>query len=100
MIEGKLGIRSIDLIYKRVIIRGLLCVICTLVAAFVPGFVNIISFLGCFCVSMTGFVLPPLFCLQLTRARHRDFLRDAGLLLLGVIATTVSSAVTFRALLN
>ncbi|KAL7488907.1 hypothetical protein ACHAW6_014500 [Cyclotella cf. meneghiniana] len=99
MIEGKLGIRSIDLIYKRVIIRGLLCVICTLLAAFVPGFVNIISFLGCFCVSMTGFVLPPIFCLRLTNSAHPGVF-DVGLLLVGLITTAVTSAMTFHDLMT
>jgi len=73
MIEGKLGIDSYSSANGRVLVRVTLCTVCTFVAVFVPGFVRIISFIGCFCVSIVGFVLPPLFCLLLehNRANHK-----------------------------
>ena len=48
---------------------------------------------------MTGFVLPPLFCLRLTNGTNPGFLRDVGLLLVGLIATAVTSAMTFNDLM-
>ena len=103
MIEGKMGLDS-DCLRNRVAVRTLLCSSCTLLAAFVPGFVHIISFVGCFCVSMTGFVYPPLFSLSLKTLRcdmqQKHYLGDAGLLLLGLMTTGITSVMTFRDLVN
>ena len=102
MIEGKLGIGMHE-VYKRIAIRVLLCVLCTGLAEYAPGFVHIVSFIGCFCVSIVGFVLPPLFCIQLRhdnskdRTSKMDFLSycDIGALVIGIITTIVTSTMTF-----
>lgn len=107
LLEGKLGIVNDHFSRrKRVTVRILFCIICTIFAEFLgSGFVHIVSFIGCFCVSMTGFVLPPLFCIQLTIKRKSIYkegllidsmlLRDAAVLMLGITATIVTSALTF-----
>lgn len=100
MIEGKLNIDGSNNMMHRNMIRILLCSICTVLAAFMPGFVPIISFVGCFCVSIVGFVLPPLFFLRLSNSRQVDFLSGGILLLFGVITTFVTSVMTFRDLVT
>ena len=103
--EGKLGIDSN--IQNRIAVRVLFVIVCTLVSEFVPsGFVHVVSFIGCFCVAMVGFVLPPLFCIQLRAASAKgehqmdsQFLYDASILALGIVATAFTSALTFRELL-
>jgi hypothetical protein len=78
-----------------------------LISDFVPnGFVDILSFIGCFCVATTGFVLPSLFCIQLSRQQrkfdsHMDwvFIIDVVALILGISATCVTTYLTFRVLL-
>ena len=106
MIEGKLGVGKNEL-YKRIVIRVLLCVLCTGVSAYAPGFVHIVSFIGCFCVSIVGFVLPPLFCIQLRHNKTRDMLNssmdlrsycDVFALLIGIITTILTSTMTFSEL--
>jgi len=113
LIEGKLGIDETDHFSQKVTIRVLLCVVCTILAEYAPGFVHIVSFIGCFCVAIAGFVLPPLFSIQLALKQDRgdhDFLRfktmlpslispqivgDLGLLVVGVAATVITSILTF-----
>ncbi|KAL7505217.1 hypothetical protein ACHAXN_002723 [Cyclotella atomus] len=73
MIEGKLAIKKCDLIDVRILIRALLCGTCTVLAGFVPGFVHVVSFIGCFCASILGFVLPPLLHLKLTKAKGQSY---------------------------
>jgi amino acid permease len=101
MIEGKLGIGMNEL-YKRISIRVLLCVLCTLCSEFAPGFVHIVSFIGCFCVSIVGFVLPPLFCIQLRHNTRKDSMTmdyttycDVSALVIGIITTILTSTMTF-----
>lgn len=94
MIEGKLSTKSRHFIFVRIS----LCSSCTFLAAFVPGFVRIISFVGCFCVSTLGFVLPPVFCLKL--ATHKKCASNVVLLLIGAATTIATSTMTFRDLVN
>jgi len=109
LIEGKLVID--DNHHRRhhhcILIRVVFCLVCMLISDFVPnGFVDILSFIGCFCVATTGFVLPSLFYIQLSRQRrkidsHMDrvFIIDVIALILGIIATCVTTYLTFRVLL-
>ena len=104
MIEGKLGV-GIDEISNRIAIRLLLCILCTGVSEYAPGFVHLVSFMGCFCVSITSFVLPPLFCIQLRNKRRQgdssttkvDFISycDLGFLVFGILTTILTSIMTF-----
>lgn len=95
MIEGKLGVRM-DELYKRIAIRLLLCVMCTGVAEYAPGFVHLVSFMGCFCVSIVSFVLPPLFCIQLgSQKGNSPSYCDISAFVTGIMITIFTSTMTF-----
>lgn len=114
LIEGKWGIDS-TIALNRIFVRVPFCVLCTFLSDFLPnGFVHVVSFIGCFCVAIAGFVLPPLFCMQLSNQRRvrvsrmggtrgigidSTFLCDFAVLVLGILATTLTSALTFRELM-
>lgn len=115
LMEGKLGIEMDDRqrqssTRRRVFVRVPFCLTCMVLSEFVPdGFVHLLSFIGCFCVATTGFILPSLFCLQLSRARGNAprqgstdwvFLCDIMALALGIIATCITSTLTFQKLIG
>ncbi len=118
MMEGKLGIGSMvdesgqrqsststsaSTTRRRALIRVPFCLACMVLSELVPnGFVHLLSFIGCFCVATTSFVLPSLFCLQLSRRTSADgmFLCDAAALAVGVVATCVTSSLTLRELIG
>ena len=102
MIEGKLGI-GLDEVRKRIAVRVLLCMLCMIVSEHAPGFVHVVSFIGCFCASIIGFVLPPLFCIQLRHNTRKDNVTkmdfisccDVGAFVIGIITTILTSTMTF-----
>ncbi|KAL7535935.1 hypothetical protein ACHAXR_006822 [Thalassiosira sp. AJA248-18] len=113
LVEGKLGIDNTQqsYMYKKIVVRVLFCIVCVAFSEFVPnGFVHVVSFIGCFCVAMAGFVLPPLFCIQLSNKGRSLFNRglkidsvllcDVCALVIGIIATTITSTMTFRELMT
>ena len=100
MIEGKLNNDQNSSLHHQIWIRISLCGICMILAAFVPGFVHVISFIGCCCVSILSFVLPPLFSIQLKKGKQEVCPYEFGLLALGLLTTVVTSAMTFRNLTN
>jgi amino acid permease len=126
LIEGKLGMADNDddddddgrrrhrhrrLATERVLVRILICLSCMAFSEYVPnGFVDLVSFIGCFCGATTGFVLPPLFRLKLSsvdgkpwssrEGMDRERMCDVGALMLAVVATSITSALTFRELIG
>mmetsp|Transcript_16721 Transcript_16721/g.39998 ORF Transcript_16721/g.39998 Transcript_16721/m.39998 type:complete len:339 (+) Transcript_16721:734-1750(+) len=119
LIEGKLfGLLAVDsdgkmrysfFEHRRIVVRVLVVATCTIFSAFLgSGFVDVVSFIGCFCVAIAGLVLPPLFCIQLSlsksSSRHekRDsmLIYDSFALVLGIVVTVISSVLTFRELMN
>mmetsp|Transcript_35772 Transcript_35772/g.54231 ORF Transcript_35772/g.54231 Transcript_35772/m.54231 type:complete len:506 (+) Transcript_35772:543-2060(+) len=72
LVEGKLGIDSQTQVSHRILVRLCICTICTVTSIYVPGFVYVISFIGSFCISMLGFVFPPLFHLILLKQRLKE----------------------------
>ena len=126
LIEGKLGMADNDddddddddgrrrhrrLAPERVLVRILICLSCMAFSEYVPnGFVDLVSFIGCFSGATTGFVLPPLFRLKLSSAdgkplssregMDRERMCDVGALMLAVVATSITSALTFRELIG
>ncbi|KAL3816074.1 hypothetical protein ACHAXA_009712 [Cyclostephanos tholiformis] len=119
LIEGKLGMVDADdsgdgggggqrqrrrsLAPKRILVRVVICLSCIAFSVNVPnGFVNLVSFIGCFCGATTGFVLPPLFRLKLSTGGKcwPECLCDVGALVLAVVATSITSALTFRELIG
>jgi amino acid permease len=95
---------------RRGLVRFCVCGISALLATSLPSFVQVLSLVGCACVGMVGFVLPPLLhsrLLWLSQRRlgqnlcfgghHCRFLVvDALLLTWGVIATVISTVYTLR----
>ena len=109
LIEGKMGIDDEveHSMYKKILLRVSFWLVCISLALYLPnGFVHLVSFIGCFCVSMLGFVLPPLFSLQLSTqsktavVRDPMFICDAGALIIGITATSITSCLTFRDLMK
>ncbi|KAL7543621.1 hypothetical protein ACHAWF_007426 [Thalassiosira exigua] len=107
LVEGKLGMESMR---EKVMVRTIFCIVCTVLSEFLgSGFVHIVSFIGCFCVSMTSFVLPPLFCIQLSKKRKSStgestcidlaLIFDIAVLFLGITTTAFTSIVTFHELI-
>jgi hypothetical protein len=107
MIEGKLGFAlNVDSQQQssttsgRALVRVPFCLACMVFSEFIPdGFVHLLSFIGCFCVATTGFILPSLFCLRLSKG-IRDNSADVVALAIGVIATCITSSLTFRELVG
>jgi len=68
---------------KSIVVRVALCTMCTCVSVFIPDFVSIVSFIGCFSVALVSFVFPPLFyvvllctCCSSTARRRGSKLRE------------------------
>lgn len=83
----------------RVIVRWSICLVCATISAMVPGFVDVLSFVGCCCVAVVGFCLPPFLHLVLTWQRGTPVASlgfDMALLVWGVLATVVSTVYTFQ----
>lgn len=98
LLEGKLGVGGGEQHHKAVMVRLTICVVCTGLSLLLgDGFVNVVSFIGCFCMSMVGFVLPTLFCVQLSTEKLRKL--DAAMLVVGIIATAYTSTLTFKAMI-
>jgi hypothetical protein len=72
LLEGKFGIRAGANYSWRVLIRISIVCFTTAIGATVPGFVTIISLIGCCCVSLVSFVFPPLFFIRLQEKKYRD----------------------------
>lgn len=68
LLEGKMLIQqsSSTFYYMRIFLRIMICMICTSISVFVPDFVSIVSFIGCFAVAFVSFILPPLFYVVLS----------------------------------
>mmetsp|Transcript_3502 Transcript_3502/g.7305 ORF Transcript_3502/g.7305 Transcript_3502/m.7305 type:complete len:333 (+) Transcript_3502:90-1088(+) len=115
LIEGKLGMDDVKQSPSsrgRIAVRVLVVSACAAFSVFLgSGFVDVVSFIGCFCVAIAGLVLPPLFCIQLSLKQQRQsvlykegfgidsvLVCDAAALVLGMIATAISSILTFREL--
>jgi solute carrier family 36 (proton-coupled amino acid transporter) len=72
---------------------------CVLIAVVVPGFVRVVSLVGCLCVAVVSFCLPPVFHWRLSLLYGNDkhtTTRWVDLLLLawGIVATIVSTFYT------
>ena len=97
----------------KAIVRWGICLVCASISVFVPGFVNVLSFVGCLCVACVGFVIPPflhlILSLKANRGRHESggsisceellapsIWVDVALLLWGLLATIVGTFYTFQ----
>ncbi len=84
-------------------IRYSICVLCAVISVSIPGFVYVLSFVGCCSVALVGFIIPPLLHIALV-LKHEPAIPIAGIVLdfimltWGLSATIISSAITFRRL--
>jgi amino acid permease len=104
-------------VLRRAIVRYGLVSICIIVAVSLPDFVEVLALVGCFCVALVSFCVPPIIHLRLlclahlrqnkqdcgtvtvTRSASESFpskyaILDAALLAWGVFATIVSTVCT------
>jgi len=104
LLEGKISIHVPEPVLRTVMRLGM-CVVCSIIAVSVPGFVQVLSFVGCFCVALVGFVMPPLLHLVLLWKQEtwpdavrtkRTILCDALMLTWGISATIITSIFTLR----
>jgi amino acid permease len=78
---------------KRVAVRFGICAVAVLVAVALPSFVQVLSFVGCACVAMVSFCMPPLLHLRLSAwtADRTTILLDGFMLAWGLTATVIST---------
>jgi amino acid permease len=99
LLEGKWQMED-----QRVAVRFGICAVTVLVAVALPSFVQVLSFVGCACVGMVSFCVPPVLHLKLALssggANNNNnkvdrtspaVLLDAVMLVWGVTATVISS---------
>lgn len=61
LVTGKLGLSPINQsLAARIAIRSSVTITCVLISALIPDFVTVVTFIGCCCLSLVGFVYPPL----------------------------------------
>jgi len=132
IVEGKLGIglrndgnsksdgENEKMSSSQLAVRLGVCVMGVVISVMVPAFVNVISFVGTFCVAIVSFIFPPLLHTVLmwrnmmfseTGKRPTAACNGRGkwiailvgdilLLLWGVIAATIASTITFQELIG
>jgi amino acid permease len=100
LLEGKWHMEE-----QRVFVRFGICAVAVLLAVALPSFVQVLSFVGCACVGMVSFCVPPLLHLKLSCSssasasasslhqvnRTGTVLLDVFMLTWGVIATVIST---------
>jgi proton-coupled amino acid transporter len=97
LLEGKISAEPDQ--RTKVMVRFGICLATVVISVVVPGFVYVLSFVGCFCVALVGFVVPPLFHLVLLRGRKAPlavYWVDVLMLTWGIAATCISTAYTFN----
>jgi hypothetical protein len=102
LLEGKIVVPETTMLL-RVVVRLGICLLCSFISVFVPGFVDVLSFVGCFCVALVSFVVPPLLHVVLTEQSSiptglfkRARLLDLIMLVWGISATVITSVYTLR----
>ena len=105
LVEGKIAKNSAasEVPYStRVVVRMGIALTCVSISVLVPGFVSVLSLVGCASVAAVGFVVPPLLFLRLRYLRSLwswDLVFDVVMLLWGVVATAITTSYTFQNIL-
>ena len=97
LLEGKISAEPDQ--RTKVMVRFGICFVTVAISVGVPGFIYVLSFVGCFCVALVGFVVPPLFHLVLLRGRKAPlaiYWVDVIMLTWGIVATVISTTYTFH----
>lgn len=91
------------------VVRFILALLCAVVSVSVPNFVYVVSFVGCFCVTLLSFAYPPIlhmrcmyqFCPEEKRLSMKKMIvTDMILLTLGIIITIFTSLLTFKSMME
>jgi hypothetical protein len=109
LLEGKVQLHRLGIALSehttRIIFRFGICILCVGVSLYVPGFVDVLSLVGCCCVAVVGFCVPPflhaLLCYQARRHIPLNVCSmtvDILMLSWGIFATVISTTYTFRQL--
>ncbi|CAB9517361.1 amino acid [Seminavis robusta] len=105
LVEGKIvkisAASHIDVPYRvRATVRMGIALTCVTISVMVPGFVSVLSLVGCASVATVGFVVPPLLYLRLNLLTQNKLswtiALDVFMLLWGTVATGISTSYTFR----
>ena len=99
ILESKLFPNSNDAaggLRRRIIVRVPFILISTAVGGCVPGFVDIVSLIGCFSVGLVSYVLPPLFYLRLNLGDSKEQRFCKFLFILGSVVTLFSTYLTVK----
>jgi amino acid permease len=103
LIEGKIikvsaTSNSIVPYWIRAPVRVGIALTCVFISVMVPGFVSVLSLVGCASVATVGFVVPPLLFLRLRLSRPWtwDLALDVVMLVWGTVATGISTSYTFH----
>ena len=96
LVEGKLAHRSVDEIPHsiRALVRIGIAIACVSISVLIPGFVSVLSLVGCASVAAMGFVVPPLLYLRLryqSKLLSWDLAFDILMLVWGLAATGCTS---------
>jgi len=88
----------------QVLVRSTICISSAIISISIPGFVYILSFVGCCAVSLLSFVIPPLLHLALVYKYENNttnvttIVFDIVMLVWGITAMIISSTYTFQRL--
>lgn len=103
LLEGKVSCTFLSESALRVCVRLGICLVCSIISVTVPGFVQVLSFVGCCCVALVSFVVPPTLHLVLLRGKDDDSIQtkrtrllDLAMLVWGISATVITSLYTLR----
>lgn len=104
LIEGKIA-HGANNQGTKIKVRFGICFITVIISVGIPGFVNILTLVGCFSVAFVSFCVPPFLHLILssTRGSPRNafaFVKDTVMLVWGLAATGISTVYTLRQLLQ
>lgn len=104
LIEGKIAYGQADQ-RTKITVRFGICLVTVIISVGVPGFVNILTFVGCFSVAFVSFCVPPfLHLLLLSKGRGAPstcvWVKDTVMLIWGLAATGISTTYTLKQLLQ
>jgi amino acid permease len=108
--------KIVPLLLLRAVVRFSVVTVCVMVAVVLPNFVEVLALVGCFCVALVSFCVPPALHLRLIYLAHlaaaptspgdtslhnstlgiNDVIGDVLLLCGGIVTTIVSTICTLR----
>jgi hypothetical protein len=100
LLEGKINPSQTNKRLVQIIVRFSICFLTVAISVEVPGFVNVLTFVGCFCVAFVSFCIPPFLYLVLLLGEGKTPIKglwvDVLMLAWGLVATVISTTYVFR----